>query len=340
MLSRLFILLCQYGLHSCNDESKIEINLKCEKKGSGIYSKCIATNLSISESDKNSSFLIKSPQNSTHELVIEQSSMLFIPPEIFEQLTEIRLFNAKNISIKHIYEQTFSKANKLHYLVLSNNRIARIVDKTFINLSDLLTLKLQHNELVNLSAHAFFGLTQLENLLLSFNQIAYLPLYIFRELSSLEILELDNNFIKVISFDQFETNLQLTTLDLGKNEIATIDIGTFANLTFMKRLMLNRNICVDKDFAAWRADNQSEINCCFVTFEKLEGCLNEKLLNGTLYNHVPLILILFFSIFTNFFIIAYYCIFKTRLNKTLPDDMEMITSDLNGSACEVYWIDD
>lgn len=277
--------------------------------------------------------------NPPREIVIEASKMFFIPAEMFKQFSEVKEFIATNVSIEEIYVDTFVSAHNLHYLILSFNQIRTLIDKSFCNASMLQSLKLQHNKIDSLSSHAFFGLKELRSLILSFNRIANLPLYLFRDLESLEILNLDNNLITVISFDQFKTNLDLTTLHLENNEIATIDNGTFENLTKLERVNLNGNNCVDKSFAPWIADNQTALNCCAKPFEEVKKCFNKKVEKSddeSLTSHIPLILILFISIFVNFLAIFYFLIHKRRTEEDLPEHIELIPNVLNGSAYQVY----
>ena len=338
---RLLWLLSYLELTSGGDEKKILMNFECAKEG--IYMKCTTRNLNLTESDKNSTFLMGETPSPPNDIVIEASKMFFIPPDIFKKFNDVREFIAKNNSIEEIYFETFADAHKLHYLILSYNKIKFLVDHGFNNASTLQTLKLQHNEIEEIGAQAFSGLTELRALLLSFNKIVYLPLFVFRGLESLQELYLDNNFITVISLYQFEKNLELEKLNFEHNQIATIDNGTFENLSKLERVELRENFCVNKSFAKWHADNQSELDCC-LKCEDGEKCLREKCLEEKVKTvdhehffstHVPLILLLFVSIFINFLIVAYCLIYKRRTNIFEPENFELIT-DHNGSAYQVY----
>lgn len=337
--SRLLILLGHQELHSCSDEKKITINFDCAQDG--VYFKCKADKLSIARSDKDASFVMGTTVKPPREIVIESSKMFFIPAEMFKQFSEVKEFIALNNSIEEIYVDTFASAYNLHYLILSYNKIQMLIDNSFSNTSTLHSLKLQHNKIDTLSSHAFFGLKELQILILSFNKIASLPLYLFRDLESLEDLQLDHNFITVISFYQFQTNLDLTTLHLENNKIATIDNGTFENLKKLERVNLNENNCVDKSFAPWRADNQTELTCCAKPFEEVNECLNlkvEKSDNENISSHITLIFILFLSIFGNFLAIFYFLIYKRERgdDDESPEHIELIPGMQNGSAYQVY----
>lgn len=336
---RLLILLGHQELHSCSDEKTITIKFDCAQDG--VYFSCKADNLNIEKSDKDASFVMGTTVKPPREIAIVASSMVFIPAEIFRQFSEVKEFIAMYNSIEEIYVDTFASAHQLHYLILSHNNIQTLIDKSFYNASTLQSLKLQHNKIDFLSSHAFFGLSELRSLILSFNRIANLPLYLFRDLDSLEDLQLDHNLITVISFNQFQTNLDLTTLNLENNEIATIDKGTFDHLAMLERLNLNGNNCVDKSFAPWRADNQTELNCCAKPFEEAKDCLSlsqqvEKIDRESFTSHIPLIFILFLSIFGNFLAIFYLLIYKQRTEDDSPEHIELIPGVLNGSAYQVY----
>lgn len=331
---RLMILLCFFRFCQ-GQQKKIVINFNCSE--GEIDFKCTTEDLIISETDKNAAIVMGSTAKSPQNLFIESSRLFFIPPQIFESFAGIKEFVARNVSLEEIHFDTFSHASKIRYLILSFNKIKMLIDKSFVNASKLQILKLQHNEIIDLSSHSFFGLTELRVLRLSFNKIINLPLYVFRDLESLEDLELDNNFIKVISANQFETNLELTTLNFEMNAISKIDYGTFANTTKLERLNLNGNICVDKNFGLWRVDNQIELDCCAKVFNEMKICSTKDQKEVNQISHIPLILLLFFSIIGNFFVILYLIVYKRRRNNpNAAENIELIASDMNGSAYQVY----
>lgn len=266
--------------------------------------------------------------------------MSFIPQAIFQKFDDLQEFIARNSSIEDIYVETFASARNLHFLILPNNKIEQLVDKTFVNLSHLLSLKLQQNKIKSLSPHAFFGLKELRSLILSSNYISDLPLYIFRDLENLEDLQLDNNFISVLSYNQFERNLGLATLHLENNKISQIDQGTLQNLKMLERVFLKENVCVDKNFAPWRADNQSELNCCTRPFEEVRECINAETGGASsgenFKNHIPLIVLLSLSTFCNFLVVTYFLVYLRKDREVSPDNIELIISDQNGNPYRVY----
>lgn len=323
-------------MKSCSDEKMIQINFDCfQDKDTSKYIKCTAAKFNITASDQNATFTFGNVTNPPQEIVIESSSIFFIPHGIFQNFTNVKEFIARNVSIREIYEETFSGASKLHYLILSYNNIEKLIDKSFSKATELQSLKLQNNQISSLSSHAFFGLTELRMLLLSFNKITFLPLHVFRDLRSLEDLELDNNLINAISLDQFANNYEITTINLRHNAIVTIDADTFQNLTKLEKLNLNENLCVDKLFTPWNENFQSDLNCCSQSFEEESLCLNEKVATGHSSIQVPLILLLFFSIFGNILVIS-YCVLKKRATNNSPENIELIASDSNGDAYQVY----
>ncbi|CRL03285.1 CLUMA_CG016387, isoform A [Clunio marinus] len=338
---RLLLLTFYSGLRLCSGDRKIVMNFDCMK---GVfYFKCTNEGLKITANDKNATIIIEEvqQQQQPQELVIN-SSMFFIPPEIFNRFNDVREFIARNTSIEEIYFETFGKASELRYLILSHNKIKILTDFPFSNATYLQSLKLQNNEISSISSFAFFGLTELRALILSFNRISNLPLHLFRSLESLDDLHLDNNFIKIISFDQFAQNLELTTLNFDHNDISFIDNNTFAHLKKLESLNLNNNICVDKRIVPWKSDVYKELKCCSDSILDLEECAVIKAEqtfgdHELSPSHVPLIFLLFFSIFLNIVGISYCVIYRRNANRDGPiDNMELITSDLNGEAYQVY----
>lgn len=320
------------------DAEAISINFDCAQEN--VYFKCTTADINIAISDKNSTFEIGEPPRTPQEILITSSEMHFIPPEIFVKFPEIKEFIASKVSIQEIYYETFAHASKLYYLILTQNRIQTLIDFAFRNASNLQSLKLQNNQIELLSLQAFFGLTELRNLELSYNKIANLPLHLFRDLNSLEVLQLDHNYIKVISLYQFEQNHDLVNLNLENNEIVAIDSGTFDNFARLEQLRLSQNFCVDKNFLPWRVDNRTSLSCCEKSYEEMKNCSGHEVVvesnevNST--THVPLMLMLFLSIFGNIFGFAYFCIYKRRSVAEVSESFELITDDLDESVIEVY----
>lgn len=295
--------------------------------------------VNITMADKNLKFGMRKTSESRKDVEIERSSMDFVPPELFKQFGNVREFVARNASIKEIYADTFGDAPQLRYLILSSNQISELIDESFKNASALESLKLQHNQIATLHSHTFFGLTELRILILSHNQIAFLPLHLFRGLDSLDQLMLDNNRIRVLSQFQFQTNLNIHKLYFEDNNIVTIDEGTFGYSKFLEQVDLSENICVDKKFSPWRADNLTELDCCTKSFEEMEKCLAGKVkeADGAHFSsHLPLILFLFISFFGNFFALGYFVHYRNRNRLQMDAENIELFADQNGSAYQVY----
>jgi Leucine-rich repeat (LRR) protein len=330
-------LLCHQWLGSCGDRSKIPLNFTCNQEE--IYDKCSLRDVSITMTDKNSTFIVGNFSESTKgkmiDVEIERSSLTFVPAEIFKQISDVRQFVARRVGIEEIHADTFSAARKLRYLTLSFNKIIQLFDVSFKDASDLEVLKLDNNRISNLSAHTFFGLKQLRILNLSSNQIAYLPLLLFRDLESLESLMLDKNQIRVISHDQFQGNRVLHQLFLEDNTIVTIDDGSFDNFNEYLEVDLRENICTDNKFSPWHHANFTKLDCCSGLFEQMERCLQQKV-KGDKNGHLTLIFILFVSFFINFFAIGYFLNYRNRTQHQLDAENIELFAEQNGSAYQVY----
>lgn len=323
-----------------NQCERIEVNLNdCRKLE--VYYQCKVNNLEISEiNDKQVNLSFPSTEKSPNDIRIESSNISFIPSKIFEEFHDLKEFVAVNCSIKFIYQHTFLKAFKLHYLVLSHNRIQTIPDDAFRNISDLQSLKLDNNEIEVLLTNVFRGLNMLRTLKLSFNKIAYLPLYLLNDLESLEILQLDNNRIRIISLYQFVTNLWLTQIDFSNNQLTIIDNGTMDGLTNLQQLNFEKNVCVDATIK--NIENISSIlECCMTSPEEMTSCLATKhevarKENGSTY--IPMIVMLVVSILGNFMLFS-FCFIKRELfkrNRRSDDTIELVNNFLSESSYQVF----
>lgn len=320
------MLLAHFQLISCDNHQRIEVNFDCHK--TNLYFQCRTQNLEINEGDKNAELLFNSQlSQAPNDIRIENSSIAFIPTHFFENYGELKLFTAINCSIREIYFETFTKATKLHYLVLSSNNIEILPDSAFRSNTNLLTLKLDHNKIQRLTTNAFRGLVTLRTLKLSYNKITHLPLYIFEELELLETLELNNNRIAVISMGQFDINQQLTRIDLSYNEITIIDNGTFESvMESLEELKLEHNKCVNGDY---ESHDQSKnnltklIECCSAV--EMESCLeiggHREEGNGSR----AWIFVITFVIFGNLILVAIF-VLRRRIMfywKNRNDDIEL-----------------
>lgn len=278
--------------------------------------------------------------NPPKDILIQSSKMFFLPPEIFRTFNATREFIARTVELNEIYPETFADAHELRYLILSFNKLKILVDNLFVNQSELLSLKLQHNEITSVYSRTFYGLNELRSLVLSFNRLRDIPLLTFRSLKNLEVLQIDNNLIIFITGDLFMSNLKLMHLNFEYNEIASIDNDTLQGLQMFSQVNMVGNGCVSFNFASWEFNNDTanELSCCFVKFEDLEDCLRQKASEEVESStvHIPLIILLFISIFVNILVISLFFLHKQKSHGLLDNEIEMI-EDLNGSAVHVYW---
>lgn len=262
--------LTYFGL--CDNHQRIEVNFDCQKVNSNFQ--CQVINLNLFEGDKNAeTYLSSQPPQAPNDIRVVNSSIFYIPSHFFKAFSEIKEFVADNCSIHEIYHETFSKASKLHYLVLSFNNIQIIPDYTFRSNTEMQILKLDHNEIQRITTDAFRGLFSLRQLKLSNNMIRYLPLYLFHDLKKLESLELNHNMISVISSGQFVTNEQLSFIDLHNNSLTIIDNDAFDDiLKSLTYVDLNHNTCVNGSIQT--SNNFSKlIECCSTSAEEIKSCL-------------------------------------------------------------------
>lgn len=328
-----------------SDSERIEVDFSdCRKLE--VYYQCRVNGLNIMESDKRMDVRINVNSQQPNDVRIESSNMTFIPPQFFEKLVDLKEFVAINCSIRNIFQDTFTSAFKLHYLVLSHNNIIFIADNAFKNVSDLQSLKLDNNEIESLTTNVFRGLNMLRTLKLAFNKIAYLPLFIFHDLESLETLELNNNFIRVLSAEQFSNNKALQQIDLSNNLITIIDNETFDDLINIRQLSLENNVCVNACITSRdNATINGMLKCCMTSSEEMRSCLamkNESV-GGSINDSgsgmgITSMLFLFVSVFGNLALIMYLVNNRAWIERlrNREEAIELVSAEVSENAYQVF----
>ncbi|KFB46219.1 hypothetical protein ZHAS_00014225 [Anopheles sinensis] len=184
-------------------------------------------------------------------LYLNGNKLRLLDSSLFSQLVALRhLFLNKN-ELEVIEGKPFEANTKLQYLRLQDNRIS-VVDDTVFDTSSLLTVSLSNNSLKKLNLQN----ARMKTVLVSNNSLEELYLSPWIETlmaennritqirgdrsanMSIELLKLENNSLSSIEAINWMRSLKV--LDLTNNKLGSLAIDSFAKLTKLEQLRLER----------------------------------------------------------------------------------------------------
>jgi Leucine-rich repeat (LRR) protein len=254
------------------------INLECQYLIAKNYNNteklytCKASNLKIDGKDGNkiSSIADKHIDNKKNadveSLIIDNQEIKFLP-------TGVKLY--------------FPRVKEL---IADRCFIEEIERKSFDNMSTLEVVSLHKNKLSSIHEDAFNDLTQLKILSLSNNQLKTLPANLLTHQKKLEELYMRINQIEKIPKGFFRNNLKMKIIWMNKNNLTDIDLTDLFKMKNLKRIDLNGNRCISKDYKQIKQETLKEIKeKCSGKFasddktEKKEGKASELKVNLILF---------------------------------------------------------
>lgn len=225
------ILVCGFYLVTSN-----EVQLKCDPFGENI---CRISNFITKEKINVTS--IKSDINLVEEFLFVDSSLDFIPRNIFNLAEHIKTFGAGFCGIKSIEADDFQGAHALKDLCLSHNSIEMIPSSVFSRARNLTRIILSYNQIKELKANDFSGLHALDELHLSHNDIGHIDSEAFSNSPRLWAIDLGYNQLQNIDSKLFKNCHSLHWIKLNNNRLLSIEGETFAHLSGPVILQLESN---------------------------------------------------------------------------------------------------
>lgn len=190
----------------------------------------------------NNNYYRRHEEDYIHELKFRNSSLRYIPANIFILLPEIRRLECRHCQLSNIISNTFTKAFKLNEIDFAFNNLTSLEQNFNGEATNLLVIDLSWNQISSINSKAFESLTNLTALNLSHNDIKTVESNIFRSLVALKILNMEYTQLKITIDDQlFENNKNLTDLYLNDNQIKNITNSAISKLDKLEILSLNSN---------------------------------------------------------------------------------------------------
>lgn len=174
------------------------------------------------------------------------SSIYFIPLEIFETFPNVDMISCENQSVQNV-STSFSNARNMKRLFFSRNHINFLEEDLFVGAQSLISLYLPENGIQDVDENAFRNLSLLTLLNLKGNHIRTLEKNTFNGLINLKLLYLHENYIEVIKSD-LGSSLKLREIYLQGNRITSISLIMIHLMPDFKIFNLVKNLCIDKYF--------------------------------------------------------------------------------------------
>lgn len=182
-----------------------------------------------------------------NKVVFKNSSIPFIPQNIFTEMPRIKVFDISATGIETIELTDFYGATNIVYLYMSNNKITQLTSDMFYNMTRLSKVDVSHNQIVHLLEDTFSNANELTHIKLSNNRISELDENVFSDLIELETIELDHNLLDNIHSNMFENCLKLKIIKLNNNHLTEIDCNAVGHLNHLSILDLSENSLIHFD---------------------------------------------------------------------------------------------
>ena len=154
--------------------------------------------------------------------------------------SNIQNFKISRSNLSRIKKSDFEWMFSLRELHLGDNRIRRVDNWSFEGLKNLKVLNLTNNRLRRLSSTALIHLVNTKELYLDQNLLVNVD-GVLNYMGGLLLVGLSRNRIRYIGEDTFRGNTKVTRLDLRNNLLRFVHRNAFAELRFLRVLLLNHN---------------------------------------------------------------------------------------------------
>jgi Leucine-rich repeat (LRR) protein len=224
-----------------------EMNLKCHYFQYGDHYACQVFGENILDENQEISFsgdhLSGKSDDSVTMLAFYQTTMYYMPTNLFSKFSKIQNFQCDSCWVKKIEKSNFKQAGNLKTLKLLYESIETLPNDLFYFCDKLESIGLQANDINKIEEKAFSGLRNLKEIYLNHNLIENLKKGTLDDLLSLEILDLESNKIEKVVANLFEFNTNLKKIYLSRNRIAVIDPNLIAHLEKLTLLDFRFNDC-------------------------------------------------------------------------------------------------
>ncbi|XP_015430593.1 PREDICTED: uncharacterized protein LOC107187100 [Dufourea novaeangliae] len=165
-----------------------------------------------------------------------------IPPNIFQNNTQLSLLSISGNPLKHSQDSKSSKhglfdSPSVTEFDYSYNGLTKLKRNAFAKMPDLIFVNLKNNKLKEIDSATFNSMASLIELDLSNNLISEIPLDLFYD-KGLQTLRIAGNNLTTLNTIRAS---QLRILDVSHNRIKTIGKDDLIGMTLLDKLTLNSN---------------------------------------------------------------------------------------------------
>jgi Leucine-rich repeat (LRR) protein len=180
-------------------------------------------------------------------LAFYQSTINYIPTNLFSKFHNLQKFDCQVCHPKKIEKNDFKNAGNLRILRLRTGYIQILQNDTFYYCHELELIVLESFEISEIELKAFGGLRHLKELYLQHNRIKTLTPGTFDDLVNLEILNLGDSRIEKLNKDLFKYNKNLKKIYVAYNRIAVLEPNLISHLDGLTYVDFRYNDCGDRE---------------------------------------------------------------------------------------------
>ncbi len=185
------------------------------------------------------------------------STMNFLPTDLFKRFPNVEVFYGNNVGLKSISRNFFESANNLLDLYLAGNNLTQLENFLFYGAINLKRIVLADNQITDIGPDTFKKMIlkqmipyenvyqrKLEEIDLSNNLLKDLDIRTFSQLPALKILTLKRNFLQ-LKYGLFP--LCLKKLDLSYNKLGDFSLRILLASPVLEDLKINGNVFTNTD---------------------------------------------------------------------------------------------
>lgn len=154
----------------------------------------------------------------------------------------VGIFRISNCGVSGLKEALENVNSTYDRLEIIGSDLEKLEDNIFSSVPHIISLSLSKNEIKEISKDAFQGLENLKFLYLDNNEIFRIFPGTFDHLENLEVLDLSGNKLQILDKEIFARNLNLKRINLNDNRLMILEDSIFSkNNTKLEQLLINNN---------------------------------------------------------------------------------------------------
>lgn len=178
------------------------------------------------------------------ELEIGYNNLTDLNPELFKNLSRLRLMSLRGNKLSKLTKQVFQNVKNLEYLDLSSNEMGCIQPNLLGYFNKLKKLNLNDNAFVSLPEKLLYNNTDLEEFKMQKNKGSsplFIPSGFFSNLTALKTVHLSGSNINRLYKHAFDLSKKIQEIYLDRNQLSKLEQNIFAHLENLVFLDLSQN---------------------------------------------------------------------------------------------------